>query len=188
MKLPRFFRDRLHRFALRRTARPADYVIGRGYLDRWYLTPWAGHRSSGAQPSWRQRLLDFAPVAYLHVFFGSDDDRALHDHPAASMTLLLSGGYYEHLPAHRADPAGPSVRKLRRPGQIVFRRAKTPHRIELISGKPCMTLFVFGFRLRRNQLGKRDPRWWGFWCKHGWRHWRIFTDPNDPSQIGRGCG
>lgn len=43
---------------------------------------------------------------------------------------------------------------------------------------PAITLFITGPRVRE----------WGFWCpKIGWRHWRVFTDPDNTGQIGRGC-
>jgi len=32
-------------------------------------------------------------------------------------------------------------------------------------------------------------RRWGFHCKHGWVHWRDFTNPADGGRtVGRGCG
>ena len=39
-------------------------VIGKNYLSRWHIIP-------------RNRYFNI----YLHKFVGSDDDRALHDHP-----------------------------------------------------------------------------------------------------------
>ncbi len=106
-------------------------------------------------------------------------DRALHDHPWVSLSIVLKGGFIEHMP-------GKVVR--RRASQIVFRRAVHTHRIELfrtghfsLSGAvpvPAWTLFITGPRIRK----------WGFHCPKGWVHWRDFTSPTDKGNIGKGCG
>lgn len=135
--------------------RPADVVIGGHedpYLLRWFVIP-------------RNPVCN----VYLHLFLRSDDDRALHDHPWASISLLLDGEYTEHL----AD----NQKRLLRAGDMRVRMSgKLAHRIELHKG-PCWTLFVTGPRYRQ----------WGFHCPQGWRHWREFTNPSDPGAIGRGC-
>lgn len=135
--------DRLIRHA---TRRPPDKVIGgpdRPYLLRWHLV--------------RTRLLGI----YLHRFLRSDDDRALHDHPWANVSILLRGEYTEH------TPEGSSV--LRAPRIRVRLSARLAHRIELHAG-PCWTLFIRGPVTRE----------WGFHCADGWVHWTEFTD--------KGCG
>ena len=105
---------------------------------------------------------------YLHHFLRSDDDRALHDHPWWNLSILLKGRYIEHMPKGQA---------LRRRGQMVLRGATAAHRVELIDG-PVWTLFITGPKIRE----------WGFHCPLGWRHWRIFTNPEDNGQtVGRGC-
>ena len=104
---------------------------------------------------------------YLHHFLRSDDDRALHDHPWWNLSILLRGQYLEH--------TRDRVRH-RRTGYVVLRRATCAHRIELIDG-PVWTLFLTGPKIRS----------WGFHCPQGWRHWRIFTNPEDPGAVGRGC-
>lgn len=58
--------------------RPPDRIIGEEYLCRWYLIP-------------RNRFIG----VMLHWFIGSDDDRALHDHPWWSISFLLKGELYE---------------------------------------------------------------------------------------------
>src|SRR5690606_8416676 len=65
-------------------ARQPDFIVGADnpegpYLERWYLLP-------------RNRVLN----VYLHRFLRDDDDRALHDHPWAWLSLLLQGSYVEH--------------------------------------------------------------------------------------------
>lgn len=137
-----------------RVARRApDFVIGgedRPYLRRWWLIP----RN---------------PIAnvYLHEFLRSDDDRALHDHPWPSVSVILRGGYVEH------TPDGAFIR-LR--GDVVARKATALHRVELGSNS-CWTLFLTGPRIRQ----------WGFQCGDRWVHWKLFTASEDPGAIGKGC-
>ena len=129
--------------------RKPDIVIGDGYLSRWWLLP-------------RNKYFNI----YLHKFAGSDDDRALHDHPWFSCSFLLKGEMIEHqIDGKRYIP-------WLRP---VFRTAKFAHRLELIKG-PVWTIFVTGPRIRS----------WGFHCPKGWRHWREFTS-DDGVTIGKGC-
>jgi hypothetical protein len=132
--------------------RSPDVVIGSNYLRRWWITP----RNA------------FANV-YLHEFRSSDDDRALHDHPWANSSLILSGRYIEH------TSEGQFVRQA---GDFVQRESGSLHRIELIGGHPVISLFTTGPKVRD----------WGFDCPQGWVPWQEFTDPTDPSKTGRGCG
>ena len=133
-------------------SRAPDYVIGTGYLNRWYIVP---------RNPWSN--------LYLHAFLGSDDDRALHDHPWANTSLLIEGSYIEHTPDGGFE---------RRAGDLVSRTAETKHRLELISELPVISLFATGPKVRE----------WGFACPHGWVHWADFTDPDNPARTGGGCG
>lgn len=135
---------------------------GTPYLLRWHVIP-------------RNKRLNI----YLHKFLGSDDDRALHDHPWWFVSILLKGRYWEH----RADGS----RNLRKAPSIAFRRATTAHRVELETGAfvdpwdpndagpsyeiPATTLILTGPKMRS----------WGFHCPNGWEHWRKFIERN-------GCG
>lgn len=150
---------------------PDMYIGGREdpYLLRWYLIP-------------RNRFFNI----YLHKFMRDDDDRALHDHPWPSLSIILKGGYIEwiftkpELGAHSKQ-----IGITRRRGQFIFRPAHHAHRIELLremqgnwrKSCPAWTLFITGPRIRE----------WGFHCPQGWRHWKEFTSPEDSAQIGRGC-
>lgn len=164
----------LRRFLVRRMVervparRAPDVVIGgedHPYLRRWWVIP-------------RNRWFNI----YLHEFLRSDDDRALHDHPWASLSIIIDGpGYTEVVSI--GDPRDPAThRQLFRPrGSLVFRpRAAHAHRIALVADHdgelPVWTLFLTGPVRRR----------WGFWCPQGWRHWREFTDARGTG-IGRGC-
>ena len=139
---------------------PPNQIIGthRVYMRRWFLSPIVRGKRR-----W-----------YLHNFVNSDDDRALHDHPAASVSIILWNGYYEHT----AD----GKRHRRWPGQIIFRKATDAHRIELFMDiherpKQAWTLFRFAPKERE----------WGFLCPKGWRHWRDFTAGENGESIGKGC-
>jgi hypothetical protein len=138
-----------------RLKRPPDFVINDPgmdipYLSRWWLIP-------------RNRFFN----VYLHKFTRSDSDRALHDHPWYSMSVLLKGKLLEHqLGADRW------IKRF----VPVFRSARFAHRLELIEG-PVWTLFITGPRIRE----------WGFHCPGGWVHWTVFTTA-DGKNIDKGCG
>lgn len=161
------------------TCRMPDVVIGGAehpYLLRWWIIP-------------RNRFFN----VYLHEFRRADDDRALHDHPWFTLSLLLRGCYVEHT----IRAGGIHRRRRRSAGAIVLRSPWHAHRIELVrrwlpvveqdglahhrfAGElPCWTLFVTGPVLRE----------WGFHCPlRGWVHWRTFTDPETAgTTIGKGC-
>lgn len=131
------------------------FVVGppdNPYLHRWYIIP---------RNDWC--------CVYLHRFLRDDDDRAMHDHPWNSLSVLVWGKYIEQTAEGR---------KLYRWGSIIFRRATHTHRIELPEGKPAWTLFVTGSRIRE----------WGFHCPKGWIHWKDFVDTTNTGNIGKGCG
>ncbi|MDP2358663.1 MAG: hypothetical protein Q8M31_21770 [Beijerinckiaceae bacterium] len=175
MRISRHALRFLHRMLVEgvATRRTPDLVIGgeeHPYLRRWFILP-------------RNRFFN----VYLHHFLRSDDNRALHDHPWGNCSLLLIGCYVEHT----IRAGGVNVRTLRRAGDVVLRRAKAAHRVELLpmlahpypdeelKDEPCWTLFITGPHMRS----------WGFHCPKGWVHWRIFTNPEDGGRtVGRGCG
>ena len=145
-------------------ARTPDVMIGghdNPYMLRWFVIP-------------RNRWLNI----YHHMVLRSDDDRALHDHPWWSISIVVNGGMFEHRTGkdRRFIPAG----------KIVLRTATSAHRLELEEGKYCRTLFITGPRIRE----------WGFYCPKaspagGWRHWKDFTsfeENGDSTTVGRGCG
>lgn len=153
--------------------RKPDFVIGdekNPYLLRWFIIP--------QNPVFN---------IYLHKFLRDDDDRALHDHPWISLSIILKGSYIECTPGLN----GRANRKRYMAKSWIFRRAVHRHRIELIKyhqvgedGKlrympePVWTLFITGPKIRE----------WGFWC-NGWRfvHWKKFTSPTDTGKTGKGC-
>ena len=148
-----------------------DFIIwkadGTPYLRRWWLLP-------------RNRVLNI----YLHRFTGSDEDRALHDHPWWSLSRILSGSYVEVLPVHQAQPGTLDftlfglVRRQRHTGDWIARSATHRHRLEIAPGTECWTLFITGPVLRN----------WGFHCRWSFVPWQQFLDPKDTGNVGKGCG
>ncbi len=141
--------------------RSPDIIIGGDddpYMLRWWVIP-------------RNRFFN----VYLHFFLRSDDDRALHDHPWASISIPLVGEYLEHSIA-AGGVANARLVSARRNDWRFRPSGKFAHRIELVSG-PCWTLFITGPRYRE----------WGFHCVHRWIHWKEFTATDDPGAIGKGC-
>lgn len=142
------------RFAAGRLAAP-DLVVGPlddPYLLRWRVIP-------------RNRFFN----VHLHQFQRSDDDRALHDHPRASVSIILAGlGYYEHTTAGR---------RWRPSRSVICRRAKHAYRIELFGRQPVWTLLMTGPKVRE----------WGLHRPQGWRHWRLCTKARSGGN-GRGAG
>ena len=133
-----------------------DFVIGDPadpYLRRWWVIP-------------RNPVFNL----YLHQFLRSDDDRALHDHPWASVSVILHGSYTEIL------PDGP---RHRPEGWVGARGPRAAHRVQLADGGlPVWTLFITGPRVRE----------WGFHCPSGWRRWQDFVAPTPGGNTtGRGC-
>ena len=120
-------------------------VIGDGYLYRWHIIP-------------RNKWFNI----YLHKFIGSDDDRALHDHPWWSLSLRLKGVGKE---AYLKN--GDVV--WRDSPRFALRSPTHAHRIALNAARtPLWTVFITG----------RVKREWGFICADGsWHHWTAFTTP-----------
>jgi hypothetical protein len=139
--------------------RPPDFIIGAPDDD--YLRRWFVIPRNG-----------FFNI-YLHEFRRSDDDRALHDHPWWNVSLLLQNEYVEHT----IPQGGINLRKLYKAGDLKFRSAKSAHRVELTNGA-TWSLFITGPNVRT----------WGFHCPTRWVPWQEFTKPENPGEIGRGCG
>jgi hypothetical protein len=114
----------------------------------------------------------------LHKICRDDDDRALHDHRADNISLILNDGYFEVL---RPKGATRDVWKFRWPLRPYFRKAEDLHRIVIPGYAPVWSLWL------------RWPprREWGFMCPKGWRHWRDFCgedyNAEGVSTVGKGC-
>jgi hypothetical protein len=104
----------------------------------------------------------------LHHILRSDEDRDLHDHPWSFLSIILSGGYWEHTAREPdVDPrfdlrhmTGKPVtdRTWHGPGSILWRPAPSPHRLELPEGRSAWTLVLTGPKRRE----------WGFRTICGW--------------------
>jgi len=160
--------------------RKPDFIIGQPddpYLLRWWVIP-------------RNRWFNI----YLHKFLRSDDDRATHDHPWPSCSIILKGGYWEHVDKGFRG----THRYWRSPGTIRMRKASSAHRIELkylrhvcteinpkvvmrVKEQPAWTIFITGPKIRE----------WGFHCPNGWKHWREFCGVTEGEakgdEKGPGC-
>ena len=143
--------------------RKPDQVIGERYMHRWHLVRKHGVRN-----------------LYLHKYLGSDDDRALHDHPWASWSILLWGNLYEVTQIEvKANGTKTSEKRevVKRIWPLIpkYRSAEYSHRL-ILKGNKALTLFLTG----------KKNREWGFHCPKGWVHWTKFTDEKG-NQTGSGC-
>lgn len=141
--------------------RPPDVVIGspdNPYMERWHLI----------KPN---KLFNI----YLHKISRSDDDRALHDHRADNLSIILRGSYVEHIAVWplRWDEADQLIEEVHRRGigNIIYRRGDVPHRLVLPQGtngreKPVWTLWI----------KFREWRTWGFWIGRHWMHWKDYIN------------
>ncbi|MGD9770105.1 MAG: hypothetical protein AB7U62_20910 [Pseudolabrys sp.] len=147
-------------------SRPHDFTIGPAadpYMLRWHIA--------------RSRVFG---GCYLHHFLRSDDDRALHDHPWPSLSLLLDGVVQELYAPRGTDPSDRMAHRGRvmRPGSLVYRRARFAHRVCLVT-PTATTLFLIGPEVRE----------WGFWCPQGWRRWQDYVlQRAGGNERGGGCG
>lgn len=108
-------------------------ILGRDEKDP-YLLRW-----------WLEKDPQLGSV-YLHHMLRSDAENEKHDHPSDNLSIVLDGEMGEH------TDEGFFIRK---PGDIIARKAEQRHRIEIQS--PIITMWVMGPKIRE----------WGFWRKEG---------------------
>lgn len=121
------------------TGLPSTTILrndGTPYLDRYHLISTRDLR------------------VQIHHWHGSDDQRAMHDHPWASCSTVLAGHLIEHTPDGAVQLS---------PGTVITRTAVEPHWIQLTT-LDAWTLFVTGPITRR----------WGFHTDRGWVHWQSW--------------
>ncbi|HXQ36258.1 MAG TPA: hypothetical protein VN843_19760 [Anaerolineales bacterium] len=107
----------------------------------------------------------------VHHTMRSDFDRALHDHPWPSTSIILKGGFYEILPEDQKQDASLDANRYLRiwrgPGDVVSRSASDRHRLEIPDGQTCWSMFIVG-------EWEKD---WGFYDKEeGFVYWRKYLD------------
>lgn len=131
--------------------REPDLVIapdGKPYLYRWHL-------QSG----------DKGPGMYFHIQVDSDPERPLHTHPWDNMSVILAGAGYQEI-LQRLPPNGDTLVFARKPGDVIFRKAKEAHRLIMPKdGLYTVTQFAFGPKINE----------WGFWYESGFRHHKDVT-------------
>ena len=147
--------------------RLADAIIGHAKKHPYF------HLEGYMQRFWVLKPRKWLPLSIrVHHILRSDNERHLHDHPWASCSVILRGGYWEEVPVsqhqHPEMDQYPSQRVLkeRRPGSIVLRLATDRHRLIVPPGKDCWSLFIM--------LGKQ--RQWGFYPPKGWVYWREYMN------------
>jgi hypothetical protein len=153
--IDRFIRSGLTALTWRLAAPETIYGVAGPYLTRWTLR-------EGGPKGWRVRL---------HLFHRGDEDRELHTHPWAwAVALQLAGGYREerrHIVRVRGVPIEEVRVHVRRPGRLVFLRADTAHRVDLLDeARGSWSLILCGPVVSS----------WGFWCRHtgAFTPWRKF--------------
>lgn len=102
------------------------------FMKRWLVT---GRR--GAQ--------DCEPFEiFIHKITG-DDPMELHDHPWASVSVMLSGEVVEEFAPEMTDPCDRSKHEFRviTQGEVVIRPAEFAHRL-MPAGEGAITLFMVG--------------------------------------------
>lgn len=148
-KLFSYFADRLIMRAMRT---PYEHIGD--YMERYWLIPYGC--------KW---AFDFA--ARVHCIKRSDKDRAFHDHPWPYLTFILRGGYVEVKPVFESGIYVGESRTYYGPGSVLFRKANSWHRLEIIPGKCAWTLFITGPYKQR----------WGFLIQPQHKvYWKEFTD------------
>lgn len=201
MKLPAFLLPpllRLHAWGSRR-----PYFDLPGYMLRGWVLGYRSAERNAGNPLWHGKAggrlhawLTSKVAIRAHTILRSDHDRALHDHPADSISIVLDGGYWEvceptkvalALPdlypevlafLQGATPPSPRLASVlpalgihwRGPGTVVFRRAEAAHRLVIPAGQgPARTLRAIGPKRRS----------WGFHAAEGWRHWREYLGASE---------
>lgn len=92
------------------------------------------------------------PGVYLHNMI-LNDDAALHDHPYASVSIVLSGVIEEV--SKQTPTSGITTLRVYEEGDIVYRSSVFSHQLRLPEGE-AWTLFVPFRRL--------EKKGWGFYC------------------------
>jgi hypothetical protein len=138
-------------------AKQNPYYHLEGYMERYWLYPFSKDNKTNIR---------------IHRILSSDDDRHLHDHPWASTSIILKGGYWEVMPK---DPLQHPyldsdeknlVKVWRREGDVVIRKANSRHRLILPEGTTTWSMFI---------MGEKDQSW-GFYTEEGKIYWRDYLN------------
>ena len=133
-----------------------DETTGEIYMERYWLVP----PGEGVHTTIR-----------LHHTKRSDHDRALHDHPMPSTSIILAGGFWEIMPEDQDQPCSLDLvrfqRIWRKPGDVVTRKASDRHRLQLPEGETCWSMFI---------MGPKEQNWGFYDPTQGYRYWREYLD------------
>lgn len=128
------------------------------YLARFYITqpptmpdgsePFGP--SGNPRPGIQWRTSRAGVSVFVHYFYRSDDDHALHNHPWKwALSLVLAGGYSEERRVGNSV-----VRRLVKPGSFNLITSDTFHRVDLLDAdRGCWSVFIAGPKFKG----------WGFW-------------------------
>lgn len=98
---------------------------------------------------WLKKFTKDQPMSMrLHNIRWSDSDRALHDHPWENISVVLAGEMIEVVPLDQSQPCMQDPMKysqyIRRPGDVIARKATDRHRLIIPPGQTVWTLFIMG--------------------------------------------
>lgn len=113
--------ESLQRWAIPQLVDPAPIILhedGVPYLLRWEV----GEDTTNHH-------------VYLHKIVDSELPERMHGHPWPNTSIVIQGRYIEHM-------AEGSFERV--PGDVTYRDPEVEHRMELIGGEPCITLFLTG--------------------------------------------
>ncbi len=146
-------------------AKKTPYFHLKGYMERYWLVPFNPDSAN----------------ARIHHILRSDNDRALHDHPWDSISIILKGGYWEILPLEQSQHPELDSQRFqriwRKPGDVVSRKAGDRHRIEVEPGTTSWSLFFMG-PLRQQ---------WGFYSNEGKVYWREYLNDYETQTASDGA-
>lgn len=188
---------------LHKRAERTPYFHLAGYMRRDWILGYrhAGRNSAAPTPFCDQVFSTNALYNWLvgrvciraHTIVRSDNDRHQHDHPCASISIVLAGGYWEALEPPDFVQYFPEayarllellqyepVEKMhvkanvynvwwRAPGDVVRREAKTRHKLILPIATQCKTIFIMG----------RKSNAWGFYTETGKVGYREYLGIGD---------
>lgn len=202
-KLVEYLITRSHRHPYYHLKRPNGVT----YMYRWWLFGHGTERDRNdelrGKPMCNPAVGRFAQwvaqklfVIRVHHILQSDADRDLHDHPSWSVSVVLSGGYWELVPDdigsrypfdglqgwdHRM-PAEADMQvgercipRWRGRGAVVLRRATQRHKIVLPKHKSAWSMFI---------LGQKSNEW-GFYVGFKKVPWREYNSQHSQPE-GRG--
>lgn len=139
--------------ALVENAKKNPYFNLEGYMERDWAVPFDDNAALNAR---------------IHKILRSDKDWHMHDHPFASISIVLEGGYWESMPAEQGQPPELDEEEFtimwRGVGSVVRRAAHHRHKLTLPSGKTATSLFIMG-------PWEKD---WGFYKPEGFVYWRDY--------------